>query len=266
MAGRKRPEARIQGAAYAATAVASLGRELRASRVRRRMLQKNLAERIGISQALLAKMESGKATGTAPEVWFALAAALGRFLRFEFARDPKSELADAGHADIQEMLLRLAKPAGWRGGFELPTRALDRSRSIDVPLLDRSGRRLVVGECWNTFGDLGAAGRSSREKLSMASQAAVALGGDVGSYQFGLCWVIRDSRRNRELVARYQHIFEALLPGSSLAWVKALTVPGAPMPMEPGLVWCDLRATRVYARRRGVDFRGVDRRGWGACG
>ncbi len=251
VAGRKRSDARIQGAASASTAIATLGRELRSSRLRRHLLQASLADRVGISQALLSKMEAGKAIGTAPELWFALAESLGRHLRFEFARDPRSELADAGHADIQETLLRLTKRAGWRGGFELRTRAADPSRSIDVPLLDRVGRRIVIGECWNTFGDLGAAGRSSRQKQSMASEAAVALGGDDGSYDVGLVWIVRDTRRNRELVTRYEHIFEALLPGSSSAWVKALTVAGAPLPREPGLVWCDLRATRVFARRRG---------------
>ena len=229
--------------------MATLGRELRSSRVRRRLLQNALAERIGISQALLSKMEAGRAIGTRPELWFALGAALDRYLRFEFVRDPLTEIADAGHADMQEALLRLTKPCGWQGGFELPTRAADPSRSIDVPLLDRVGQRIVIGECWNTFGDLGAAGRSSRQKQSMANEAAVALGGDDGPYQVGLCWIVRDSKRNRDLVARYEHIFEALLPGSSLAWVKALTVAGAMLPSEPGLVWCDLRATRLFARR-----------------
>lgn len=251
VAGRKRSDARIQGAANASAAIASLGRELRSSRVRRHLLQQSLAERVGISQALLSKMEAGKAIGTAPELWFALAAALDRHLKFEFARDPRSELVDAGHADIQEMLLRLTKPAGWRGGFELRTRAADPSRSIDVPLLDRVGHRIVIGECWNTFGDLGTAGRSSRQKQTMSSEVAVALGGDDGPYDVGLVWIVRDTRRNRELVSRYEHIFEALLPGSSSAWVKALTVAGAPLPREAGLVWCDVRATRLFARRRG---------------
>ena len=220
------------------------------SRQRRRLHQKALAERVGISRALLSELEAGYATGTPPEVWFALAEALDRYLKFEFARDPLQELADAGHADIQELVLRVAKLAGYRGGFELRTRATDPSRSIDVPLLSHERRRLVIGECWNTFGDLGGAARSSQQKLSLASEAAVVLGGDGDPYDVGLCWVVRDSKRNRELVARYQHIFDAFLPGSSQAWVKALTMPGASMPSRSGLVWCDLRATRLFARRR----------------
>ena len=249
MAGTKRPAARIRGASIAKDAVAKLGREIKQSRQRRRLHQQALADRVGVSRALVAKIEAGHATGTAPEIWFALAVSLDRFLKFEFARDPLQELADAGHADIQELVLRVVKPCGYRGGFELRTRPTDPSRSIDVPLLSHQQRRLVIVECWNTFGDLGGAARSSQQKQAFASEAAVVLGGDGDPYAVGMCWIVRDTKRNRELVARYQHIFDAFLPGSSLAWVKALTVSGAPMPAQPGLVWCDLRATRLFARR-----------------
>src|SRR5918998_1696845 len=100
MAGTKRPAARIRGAALSADALAKLGREIRASRQRRRLRQQTLAERAGISRSLLAEIEAGRKPGTPPEVWFSLAAALDRFLKFELARDPLQELADAGHADM----------------------------------------------------------------------------------------------------------------------------------------------------------------------
>jgi transcriptional regulator with XRE-family HTH domain len=252
MPGTKRSDARIRGAALSSTALATLGRELKASRRRRRLAQQALAEKVGISRALLSRMEAGQATGTPSEVWFALAIALSRYLKFEFARDPMQELADAGHADIQELVLKVGKAAGYSGGFELRTRAADPSRSIDVSLLSRERRRLVISECWNTFGDLGAAGRSSRQKLVSANESAVVLGGGGNPFDVGLCWVVRDTKRNRELVARYQNIFNALLPGSSVKWLRALTVPGAPMPDRPGLVWCDASASRLFARRSRV--------------
>lgn len=107
-----------------------------------------------------------------------------------------------------------------------------------------------IVECWNTFGDLGGAARSSNQKVAAAMATAVAMGGDEGPYEVGLCWVVRDTKQNRAIVAMYGHIFEARFPGSSQAWVKALTEPGATMPTEPGLVWCDLRGTRLFAHRR----------------
>jgi hypothetical protein len=164
-------------------------------------------------------------------------------------RDRLDEPADAGHLAIQELVLRLGRRAGYDGRFELPTRPADSARSSDATLLDRRGRRLILVECWNTFGDLGAAARSSNRKLADAEALAAVLGGDDGPLAVGLCWVVRDTAANRALVNRYEHIFASRLPASSAAWVRALT-GGGPLPREPGLAWCDLRATRLYARRR----------------
>lgn len=226
------------------------GAQVKASRLRRQMMQKTLAGRVGISQARLSEIEAGRGAGTPAEVWFALAEALGRYLRFEFAKDPQAELADAGHLSIQELVIRVTKPCGWEASFEARSRP-ESGRSVDVRLVDRPRRRLAIVECWNTFGDLGRATRSSDQKLVEAEAQAVAVASDGEPFAVGLCWVVRDTRANRELVARYEHIFEARLPGSSVGWVRALSEPGAPMPNQPGLVWCDVRTTRLFAHRRG---------------
>lgn len=251
MAGVKRPKARILGAMRASQAAAKAGSEVKVARTRRRIKQKNLAAQVGITQGRLAQIEAGKGAGAPPEVWFALAEALRRYLRFEFARDPLTELADAGHLQIQELVLRvaLAGGGGWEGAAEARSRNYGSDQSVDVRLFDRIGRRLVIGECWNIFGDLGASWRSSDRKLRDAQQEAVAIAGDGPPLQVGLVWIVRDSRANRELVAKYAHIFDARFPGSSAAWVKALT-EGGPLPTEPGLIWCDTNATRLFAHRR----------------
>jgi hypothetical protein len=64
-----------------------------------------------------------------------------------------------------------------------------------------------------------------------------------------LCWVLRDTKRNREIVAKFPGVFEDRFPGSSTAWVAALT-RGGPIPEQAGLIWCDLKATRLFAWRR----------------
>lgn len=213
------------------------------------MAQARLADAVGVSRGRLADLEAGKdSAGTPPEVWFALAQAIRRFLKFELGRDPMQELADAGHLDIQEMLLKLTASA-WSGGFELATKPSDPGRSIDVPLVDHGRRRLVIAECWNTFGNLNQAVRSSDRKVPEATQLMLARTGQA--YEIGLVWIVRDTKANRALVTRYEHIFKRRFPGSSAAWVTALIQPGAPVPAEPGLVWCDIRATRLFARRSG---------------
>ena len=248
MAGVKRRQARIVGAQRAQQAAAQAGRDVRASRRRRRLTQRVLAERIGVDRAYVARIEAGRAAGAPFEIWYALGEALGRQFKAEFLRDRLDEPADAGHLAIQELVLRLAGPAGYQGGFELATRPSDPARSIDVPLRDRRNRRLVIVECWNSFGDLGSAARSSNRKIAEAEALAGALAGDGPPYAIGLCWVVRDTARNRELMARYEHIFAARFPGSSAGWARALT-QGGPLPAEPGLVWCDVSATRLFARR-----------------
>ena len=230
-------------------AAVKLGASVRAGRKRRRITQAALAKAVGISRQRLGDLENGRGTAAWLEVWFALAEALGISLRFELGRDPQAELRDAGHLDIQELLLKVTRPAGWEQAFEARSGWWGSDRSVDVRLLDRKGRRLVIGECFNTFGDLGDATRSSTRKIRAAEQQAVAIAGDGEPLEVGLVWIVRESAANRALVARYGHIFESRFPGSSHGWLKALT-HGGPMPAQPGLIWCDVRATRLFARRR----------------
>ncbi|CAN5830072.1 hypothetical protein BH24CHL6_BH24CHL6_00820 [soil metagenome] len=109
---------------------------------------------------------------------------------------------------------------------------------------------LALVECWNTFGGLGAAARSSNRKLADADGLAAILGGDDGPFAVGLCWVVRDTAAHRALMNRYRHIFDSRFPGPSAAWARALT-RGGPLPREPGLVWsrspshAHLRSARV---------------------
>jgi transcriptional regulator with XRE-family HTH domain len=247
--GVKRSTARISGARLATVAAATVGAEVRTSRKRRGLSQAALATQVGISRPRLSDIEGGRGASVPLEIWLALAHALGRFLRFEFARDPLSELIDAGHLDIQELVLRVAKPAGWERAAEALSRPYGTDRSVDVRLTNRRLHRLAIVECWNTFGDLGASSRSSDRKRRDAEEQAVAVGGERGPYQVGLCWVVRDTKANRAVVARYEHFLESRFPGSSVQWLEALAEGGA-MPQEPGLVWCDNRTTRLFAHRR----------------
>jgi DNA-binding XRE family transcriptional regulator len=249
MARTKRPDAAISGSNIARSAAIKAGVEVRLARRRRRMTQDALALSVGISRARLAEIEVGEGGGAPLESWFSIAQALGRYLKFEFARDPLVELVDAGHLAMQELVITVAKAAGWEVQFEARSRAWESNRSIDVRLVERVNRRIVIVECWNTFGDLGAAARSSNQKVRAEEEHAVAIAGEGEAFGVGLVWVIRDTKRNRELIGRYPAVFESRLPGSSARWLQAITRRFSP-PAEPGLIWCDSRATRLFARRR----------------
>lgn len=189
---------------------ARLGGRVRDARLRRRATQLQLGERVGLSRSAVSAIERGLGGGHTLDTWQRLAVAL----------------------DIRLNATRSSDPA----------------RSTDVGLRDDRRRRLTFVECWNTIGDLGAAARSSARKLAEAEAFAIASGGEHPHRVAG-CWVVRATARNRDLVRRYPAVFAARFPGSSLAWVRALT-HGTDPPAEPGLIWCDVRTTRLFAWRR----------------
>jgi len=181
------------------------------------------------------------------DAWQRVATVLERPLRVDLGQDPIQPPVDAGHLAMQELVIRLGREAGYTGHFELPTRPSDPTRSTDVGLRDDRRRRLVQVECWNRPDDFGAGMRSTDRKRAEAEAFAVSR--DGGLYTVSTCWVVRATKRNRAVVANYPELFGSRFPGSSHAWVRALT-DGAEPPAEPGLVWCDVAATRLFAWRR----------------
>ena len=177
-----------------------------------------------------------------------VALAVGRPLIITLQRDIDGETADAGHLAMQELVLAIGRRAGFNGRFELAMRPAEPWRSTDVGLINDRNRTLLVVECWNTIGDVGAAARASTRKLAEASDLAVARWGDRPT-SVGLVWVVRATARNRAIVARYPEVFGARFPGSSAGWVATL-VEGNHPPSRPGLVWTDVATTRLLAWRR----------------
>lgn len=247
MARHKRSQLQIAADDESHRVALALGASVRAARKRRRLTQAGLAARVGTSATMIGRIERGEATAVSLRVWVAVALALGLTPRFALSRDPLEEPLDAGHLAIQELLLRLGRAGGYTGVFELPVRPTDPRHSIDVCLRDPRRRRLLLLEAWNLIGDIGAGARSFDRKLASAREVGAGLDGRE-SVVTG-AWVVRATGRNRELIARYPAVFAARFPGSSRAWVNALT-HGAEPPAESGLVWCDVAATRVFAWRR----------------
>ena len=161
-------------------------------------------------------------------------------------RDPSEAPADAGHLAIQELVLRLGRAVGYTGSFELPTRPAEPWRSADVGLASErppaaDPRRVLEHH------------RASPPHDRQRPKAGGARGSrDRSLGQRQLDWPRLGRARHGEksrLVARYPEVFASRFPGSSRGWVDALTTGSAP-PSEPGLVWCDVGATRLFAWRR----------------
>jgi transcriptional regulator with XRE-family HTH domain len=243
---RRRPTETIREADRLSRSMADiLGKAVRSARTRHRWTQAQLAARVGVHQSLISRIELGRGIFVRLELWVALGVALGRPLAVSFSRplgEPRVP-ADAGHLAMQECLLALARGTGRTSTFELPTRASDPSRSIDVCLRDARHRVLIIAEAWNTFGDVGAATRSTNRKVAEAADLAATID-DGPAYRVSSIWVVRTSSANRGLLGRYPAIFAAACPGSSRSWARALT-RGGPPPIARGLVWLDPLTGRV---------------------
>lgn len=249
MARMKRSELAAEAARRNLEMLARLGGDARSSRHRRQLTLRDIAARIGLHPTTMGRAERGLGGNLSVDTWQRIGLALDRPLIVSLARDMLDEPADAGHLRIQELVLRLGRATGRSTTFELPTRPSDPSASADVGLGDRAHRTLILVECWNTIGDVGAAARSTARKVAEAEQLAVVRGGDGGAWRVASVWIVRATRRNRQLVRRYPEVFAARFPGSSARWVRALASAEDP-PRSPGLVWCDVAGTRLVAWRR----------------
>jgi transcriptional regulator with XRE-family HTH domain len=223
-----------------------IGDDAKVMRQRRSWTQHQLADRVGVDRLVVSRIERGVGRVDV-ETLERLGIAFGVPFNVGFGRDPRTDVADAGHLAMQELVLRMGRARGFTVGFELPTRPAEPWRSIDVVLRSEEAHRMICIECWNTIGDIGVAVRASTRKAAELEQMAVGRWG--AEARAGLVWVVRASARNRALLARYPEVFSTRFPGSSRDWVAALT-EGREMPAEPGLVWSDPGATRIFEWRR----------------
>ena len=227
--------------------LARIGADIRLARIRRRLTQQQVADLAGVGRMVVSRIERGVG-GVPVEALQRVALAVGRPLIITLQRDIDGETADAGHLAMQELVLATGRRGGFDGRFELATRPAEPWRSADVGLLNDRTRELIVVECWNTIGDVGAAARASTRKLVEASDLAIARWGDRPA-SVGLVWVVRATARNRAIVGRYPEVFATRFPGSSAGWLATLTEGKRP-PTQPGLVWTDVATTRLLAWRR----------------
>lgn len=252
MGKQKQPATRIEGQRETRAVVANLGGQIRSERRRRGLTQHQLGARVGIGASHVSRIERGLGSRVPLDVWIALGLTLGRPLAVSLSRTLEvREPSDAGHLALQEFVIGLARRHGWRTSFELPTRPADPSYSVDVAVHDDTARRLHVWECWNRFGDLGEAARSSSRKIAEARALAATLGPADRSdepYTVHLCWLVRPTASNRELLRRYPGILHSRFPGSSFGWARAIEGGSSP-PEEPGVVWCDPAAGRIVPVR-----------------
>lgn len=234
-----------------------LGAALRDARRNARLTQEIAAGRAGLSQATWSALENERDPRYTLATWDRAAFAVGTTLS---AYLPETSAADrprdAAQLKNQELIIRTAQTGEWRG---LPEERIDHeartSRFADV-LLYRQRRadpdEYALMEVIDWFDDVGAPMRAWQRRLDAVERYAIArMSGDGPLPQISGCWIIRATRRNRQLVGEHENTFRARFPGSGRAWLAALTHPAAAMPHESALLWVSVNGERLYPSRLG---------------
>ncbi len=229
-------------------------------RERRGWSRTELARRAGIGRMVESRIERGE-TNLDIDALHRIGLAMDRPLLVTFGRDMLDGPADAGHLGMQELVLRLGRPAGFVGSFELPTRSNEPWRSVDVGLIDEAGaadhpRRVLehvrgrrsrgaidqskaVGARSDERGPLGTWHRRRRRGERRGSRGR-------GGAAVGSVWVVRATARNRALIQRY--------PGDLRIKVPRL-VPGMGRGLDPRGGDPGRAGSRVVRCRRDPDLR-----------
>ena len=239
----------MRGRARAQAVALRLGIALRDARITAAMTQAEAGHAAGLSQTRYSELERGFGANATLETWATAAAAVGEQLVGFLERASGASLPrDIEHVRRQAAVIDLAQPGGWQS---LPELALDpgaaRSRSVDVALVRWERREAIVCEIWDWFDDVGGSLRSLDGKREALVARLSAESGDMWTVR--CLFVVRRTKRNERLVAQLRPLFAARFPGSSPAWLRALTNPSGELPPIDGFLWSlstyDLQPSRL---------------------
>jgi transcriptional regulator with XRE-family HTH domain len=225
-----------------------VGHGLRDARLAAGLTQRRLAERSGVSQPEISRLEAGRGWDAGIDTWARCAAGAGTQLAAFLEHAAGADLPrDIEHLRRQNLVVVESTPGGWH---PLPEALLldgtPHPRSIDVHLARARRKEVAVVEIWDLILDGGAAMRGLEGKVLAVRER---LGPECNVQ--GLL-VVRGTRRNRGLVRGLAPLFAARYPASSDAWLRALRDPDAALPSAGALAWTDVRGTRLVAARLGL--------------
>lgn len=214
-----------------------LGRALTNGRAAIGATQTAAAGVAGISQSCWSELERGKGASVALRVWVRATDAVGSDLRaYLEGASATTQPRDAVHLRHQELVASIAT----RGGWSIRPEQHVAGAGVADLLLTRTEDTALI-EIWNWLADVGDAFRTWDRKLERLRTSDPWASG---------CWVIRATRRNRQLVADHRTLFAARFPASGTAWLRALEHANAPMPDAAALLWVSVRGDRLIAARR----------------
>ena len=219
----------------------TLGDRLRRARHRGRWSQADVADRAGVSQATISRMELGAGGSITLDTWSAVAAATGvrlvADLRSEAGREPAWPDWEACPATAARRCHALIDDEARRGGWTAVTHIA--GDTIETVLARPVRGEVAIVRVWDALASVDAAARDLLRAIERERELrAVTI--DVG----GLA-VVLYTAGNRRRVAESRPILREAVPASGARWVSALRHPRLPMPRDPGLIWASPDGWRI---------------------
>jgi transcriptional regulator with XRE-family HTH domain len=225
-----------------------VGRVVRALRIRRRWRQLDLADRVGVSQSLVARVERGGAgrlrLDTLERVTSVLDARL--VLRVDWHGEAADRLLDADHAAIVEQVLEILRASGWEALPEATFAIGGERGSVDILAWHEPTRTLLVIEVKSVVPDVQGMLSALDRKIRNAPAIARARGWQASRIAYAL--VIGEDRTARRRVATHATTFATRFPHGSVETRRFIAHPDAG-PTLRGL-WFLSPRTQVTTRHR----------------
>lgn len=193
-----------------------LGKALREARRQADATQAACAHDARISQARWSNLERGLGSRAPLETWAVVASTVGMELAAFLDRSSGADLPrDIEHLRRQSAITARAALGGWLVAPEAPVVSATPGRVIDLLLEREEQREAAIIEVWDWLADVGAAFRSLDEKVAAVRR-------ERAGWTVAGAWVLRGTRRNRDLVRELAPLFAARFPASGGAWLQAL--------------------------------------------
>ena len=243
---RRATDVVLRGRRRAAELSRRLATALREARLAAGLTQAEAAARARISQAQWSRLEraTSEAQRAGVEEWAVAAEAVGLRLAAFMERASGATLPrDIEHLLRQNAVVSRGRPGGWLPAPEMPLDIGAGGHVVDVMLTRAVRREATVVEIWDWLDDVGAALRSFDEKVAAVRR-------QLSGWHVQGTWVMRGTRRNRDLVRGLGALFAARFPADGEAWLRALDDPNVRLPDQLAIVWTPSASPDLQARPR----------------
>lgn len=198
---------------------------------RRGWRQEDLAAASGVSRALIARIELGRADRVTVRTLEAIASAAGARLdvRLSWNGEALDRLLDSAHAQLVELVLGRLEASGWEATPEVSFNVLGERGSIDVLGFHRPTGCLLVIEVKSVVPDVQAMLSGLDRKARLAERIGRERGSPASSVSRLL--VIGEDRTSRRRVAAFEATFRRAFPVRGYEVDRWLRFPDAARPM-----------------------------------